>query len=254
MILYFSATGNTKWAAIKVAQITQDNLVYIPEALKDNQYKYELAEDERLGIIFPVHGWRVPIIVREYLKKLELTTSDGTPWRGYTYSICTAGDSIGKAFKYMPLKVDSAWSLIMPEAYVGLPFMDVDPKEKEMQKRAQAEKDLQSICEEVYDRKKGIFRLTEGPIPGFFSGPVGGFFEKHLITDKPFYVEADRCVKCGICANVCPVDNVIGGKGQKPEWKKEGNCLVCFNCYHHCPHHAIEYGKRTKHKGQYYYR
>lgn len=262
MIFYFSATGNTRWAALKLAAATQERLVYIPDALKKKEFEYELAEGERLGFVFPIHGWRVPLIVRKFLSHLSLKRSSSQEdaesstelWKGFSYAVCTAGDSIGKALDYLPFKVDSAWSLIMPEAYVGLPFMDVDPKDKEMAKKQKAQQQLEQICEDVYDRKKGIFQLVEGPIPRFFSGPVGGFFQKHLITDKPFWVNTDKCVKCGICSHVCPVDNVIGGKGEYPQWKQTGECLVCFNCYHHCPHHAIEYGGRTKHKGQYFFK
>lgn len=255
MILYFSATGNTKWATMKLAAATRDKLVYIPDALKNKEFEYQLSPDERLGIVFPVHGWRVPIIVREFLQRISIiSSSDHKKWSGYTYCVCTAGDSIGKALRYLPFKVDAAWSLIMPEAYVGLPFMDVDTKENERLKISKAGEQLKRICEDVFDKKTGISELVEGPIPSFFSGPVGGFFEKHLITDKPFHVEKERCVKCGICANVCPVNNIIGGKGTMPEWKKQKECLVCFNCYHHCPHHAIEYGHRTKNKGQYYFK
>lgn len=36
MIFYFSATGNTRWAARKVAQITGEKLYSIPDVVKDN--------------------------------------------------------------------------------------------------------------------------------------------------------------------------------------------------------------------------
>ena len=83
---------------------------------------------------------------------------------------------------------------------------------------------------------------------------IGGFFEHVLITDKRFHVEKDKCVKCGICANVCPVGDIKGGKGKTPEWLHHKDCLTCFCCYHHCPHHAIEFGHQTQKKGQYYYK
>ncbi|MCI7256823.1 MAG: ferredoxin, partial [Prevotella sp.] len=27
----------------------------------------------------------------------------------------------------------------------------------------------------------------------------------------------------------------------------------CLSCYHHCPHHAINYGNITKKRGQYFF-
>ena len=142
----------------------------------------------------------------------------------------------------------------MPESYVGLPFMDVDPKEKEIRKKEKSALELEEISEEIFNRKEGICRLVKGPIPWFFTKVVGGFFEKVLITDKRFHVTADKCVKCGICAHVCPVGDIDGGKGKMPVWLHHDDCLTCFNCYHHCPHHAIEFGHQTLKKGQYYFK
>ena len=142
----------------------------------------------------------------------------------------------------------------MPESYVGLPFMDVDPKEREVRKKSKSAQELAVICEEIFDRKEGVNRLVKGPIPWFFTKVVGGFFEKVLITDKRFHVEKDKCVKCGICANVCPVGDIKGGHGEYPEWQHHKDCLTCFTCYHHCPHHAIEFGRQTQKKGQYFYK
>jgi NAD-dependent dihydropyrimidine dehydrogenase PreA subunit len=132
--------------------------------------------------------------------------------------------------------------------------MDVDPTELQILKKSQTEQRLHVIMEEIYDKKKDIFRLDRGPFASLKTHIIGGFFEKYLISDKPFHVDATKCVKCGICANVCPVGDILGGFGKMPEWQHTGECLTCFNCYHHCPHHAIEFGNRTKNKGQYYFK
>ena len=188
--------------------------------------------------------------------------------RPFVYCVCTAGDSIGLTIENLNevissnpslaalgiTAVDSSYSLIMPESYVGLPFMDVDPKEREIRKKEEAAQELAVVCEEIFNRKQGVNRLVKGPIPWFFTKVVGGFFEKVLITDKRFHVEKDKCVKCGICANVCPVGDIKGGHGTYPEWLHHKDCLTCFTCYHHCPHHAIEFGRQTQKKGQYFYK
>lgn len=245
-----------------------------------------LKENERLGFVFPVHGWRVPKLVREFICKMKIQrepiqreTSDATienkakaddclKNRPFAYCVCTAGDSIGLTIENLNevisqnpslqalgiTEVSSSYSLIMPESYIGLPFMDVDPKEREIRKKENAAQELAVVCEEIFDRKEGINRLVKGPIPWFFTKVVGGFFEKVLITDKRFHVEKDRCVKCGICANVCPIGDIKGGHGEYPVWLHHKDCLTCFTCYHHCPHHAIEFGNQTQKKGQYYFK
>lgn len=276
MIFYFSGTGNTRWAAIQIGAATQERLINIADysdylsADKDIE-PFALKEGERLGFVFPVHGWRVPRLVRSFISRLRLKPfGDGISpdSKHFCYAVCTAGDSIGKTIGTLNKSLqanhqlqamgisqpDSTYSLIMPESYVGLPFMDVDPSEKEKRKKEKAAQQLKAICEDLRERKTGISHLTEGPLPWFFTHVVGGFFEHVLITDKRFHVVEERCVKCGICANVCPVGDISGGKGKKPVWLNHDDCLTCFSCYHHCPHHAIEFGRQTQKKGQYYYK
>lgn len=272
MIFYFSGTGNSKWAAKTLALETGDTLVSIPEVINSN-CSFTIEKDEHVGFIFPIHGWRVPNIVKEFLTKLTIKTlrEDTSHVKHYCFCLVTAGDSIGKAMERFQqqlksvtvndaLSLKAVCSLIMPESYVGLPGMDVDTKEKELEKKELASKQLKEFSNILKQHPHkdsnqiwGWNQLIRGPIPYFFSGPVGGFFERFLITDKPFHVDSRRCVKCGICANVCPVSDIKGDLGFEPEWLHNGKCLTCFSCYHHCPHHAIEFGKRTQKKGQYFY-
>lgn len=287
MIFYFSGTGNTKWAASKLAAATREDLISIAPYMRADDSSHNLAEpfilkeNERLGFVFPVHGWRVPKLVREFISKMKILREPSDASGGnkakaddclknppFAYCVCTAGDSIGLTIENLNevislnpslqalgiTEVSSSYSLIMPESYIGLPFMDVDPKEREIRKKENAAQELAVVCEEIFDRKEGINRLVKGPIPWFFTKVVGSFFENVLITDKRFHVEKDRCVKCGICANVCPVGDIKGGHGEYPVWLHHKDCLTCFTCYHHCPHHAIEFGNQTQKKGQYYFR
>ncbi len=287
MIFYFSGTGNTKWAASKLASATREDLISIAPYMRADDSSHNLAEpfilkeNERLGFVFPVHGWRVPKLVRELISKMKILREPSDATGGnkakaddclknppFAYCVCTAGDSIGLTIENLNevisqnpslqalgiTEVSSSYSLIMPESYIGLPFMDVDPKEREIRKKENAAQELAVVCEEIFDRKEGINRLVKGPIPWFFTKVVGSFFENVLITDKRFHVEKDRCVKCGICANVCPVGDIKGGHGEYPVWLHHKDCLTCFTCYHHCPHHAIEFGNQTQKKGQYYFK
>lgn len=264
MIFYFSGTGNTRWAAQKVAAATADRLVNIAEEMlaaetaqaSDPQFTYTLAQDERIGFFFPVHGWRPPRLVLDFLDRLHLTNADSH----YAYVVCTAGDNVGEAvsilekrLQTMGIKIDSAISLIMPESYVGLPFMDVDTPAKEQCKKMEADNKLTRFIADIMECRSGVRDITIGHWPRINSRLIGSVFVKKLVTDRPFHVVADRCLHCGKCASVCPVANIHFENGGEPSWLHNGKCLSCFACYHHCPTHAIEYGGRTKKKGQYYF-
>ena len=78
MIFYFSGTGNTKWAASKLAAATREDLISIAPYMRADDSSHNLAEpfilkeNERLGFVFPVHGWRVPKLVREFISKMKI--------------------------------------------------------------------------------------------------------------------------------------------------------------------------------------
>ena len=137
MIFYFSATGNTLWAAQQLAENIGERLVFIPEAM-DGPCHYTLAEGERIGFCFPVHAWRPPVLVRRFIQRLSFANAEDH----YCFALCTAGDTTGESMRIFrqilaqrSLHLDAVYSLIMPESYVGLPFMDVDTIDKEREKK-----------------------------------------------------------------------------------------------------------------------
>ena len=252
MIFYFSGTGNTRWAAEQLAAATQERLFFIPDELK-TACEYTLREDERIGFCFPVHGWQPPHIVRQFISSLTLHTT-----HHYVYALCTCGDSTGltmtmlaKELRAKGIELNSCQSLIMPESYVCLPFMYTDTPQREREKIEQAKVDLEKFIEVVVNRRSGYSQLTLGLTPWTFSHVIGAYFNRFMITDKKFMVDADVCLHCGKCAEVCPVGDIVFD--DTPSWKNDSSCTCCLSCYHHCPVHAINYGNITRKRGQYYY-
>lgn len=254
MIFYFSATGNSKWAAEKLASLVSDKTCDI--TTMGDHPEYSLKVGEQLGFVFPVHGWRVPSIVREFIQKLSLSHYNIST---YTYALCTAGDSVGETMtllqghlKEKGLHLNASFSIIMPESYIGLPFMYLDTYTSASTKYYNASVRLGKFADQISEGRGGE-HLDKGAFPKLYSGFLGGFFYKYLITDSCFHVDKKKCVGCGICEKVCPVKDIDCSKGNIPEWKSNGKCLTCYACLHHCPKNAISWGWFTKGKGQYYY-
>ena len=254
MIFYFSGTGNTRWAAERLAAATNERLLFIPQELKGT-CEYTLEDGERIGFCFPVHGWQPPHIVREFVDRLRIDNAGGH----YAYALCTCGDSTGLAMKMLADKLsakdivlDSCQSLTMPESYVCLPFMYTDTPEREREKKEEASRRLTDFERVVVERQTGYSQLTLGLTPWTFTHVIGAYFNRFMITDKKFTVDADVCIHCGKCAEVCPVGDITFD--DTPVWKNDSSCTCCLSCYHHCPVHAINYGRITRRRGQYYYK
>lgn len=254
MVYYFSSTGNTRWAAQAISEAIGEPLIDI--ACTNGAARVCAPQNgERIGFCFPVHGWRPPVIVREFIRHLQLQGADGH----YCWALCTAGDDIGETMdilasdlNHIGLRIHSQFSLQMPESYVGLPFMDVDPPEKEEAKIKNAAIMLRDYISIILRRQHGESHLHLSQWPRINSRLLGGAFIRWLISDRPFKVDSNRCTGCGRCARVCPVGNISLSEAT-PQWLHNGCCLTCFACYHHCPVKAIEYGHRTRNKGQYYF-
>lgn len=125
MIFYLSDTGNTGWAVKAIAAATHDKMLFILDLLRSGQDAFTLQEGERLGFCFPVHGWRPPMIVREFIKRLSVEASGH-----YVYALCTAGDNIGETMDILrkdlsvkDIPLHAAFSLIMPGVLSGLAFL-----------------------------------------------------------------------------------------------------------------------------------
>lgn len=256
MVFYFSGTGNTRWAATRIAQALGEELVSIAEAL-DSDREISLLSGERVGFCFPIHGWRPPFLVRNFVRSLHIANPEGH----YFYAFATCGDDLGLSMDYLRsdlqqagLPLHSVFSIIMPESYLFPLVEALDKPEVAERKKAEGRKSLAELLPHIQNREEGLSILNGSRWPRINSRVLGHFFLKHWVTDRPFRVDADLCARCGKCADVCPVANIQGERGQLPQWLHNGRCTTCFSCYHHCPKHAILFGHRTKGRRQYFFR
>lgn len=68
-------------------------------------------------------------------------------------------------------------------------------------------------------------------------------FVKSAITPRPYIIE-ERCVRCGLCVNMCPVTpkavNWHDGDKRKPPSYEYERCIRCYCCQEICPESAIQ--------------
>ena len=250
MLFYFSGCGNSRHLAETIAAQLNDKLIFIPEAARENRFEYTLAEGERLGFVFPVYAWAPPKLVLDFVKQLQLTTKPE-----YLYFACTCGDECGhtekifrKAITEKGWELSACFSMKMPETYIGMPGFKLDTEENARKKIEAAEVTMNRNIPRLLNKEQ-FSEMILGGAPWLKSYVINGSFNK-FATDDRKYRFTEKCINCGKCVNICPLQNIKLEDGH-PVWLH--HCTMCMACYHHCPVNAIQYGKGTVGKGQYYF-
>ena len=251
MIYYFSGCGNSKHVAETIATKLNDTLVFIPQAEREGHYDYTLAEGERLGFVFPIYAWAPPKLVLDFIQKLQLADKPE-----YVYFACTCGDECGHTEKVFRKVIEekgwvlsACFSMKMPETYIGMPGFKLDTKENARKKIEAAEVCMSHNIPRLINKER-FSEMVLGSAAWLKTYLINGSFNK-FATDDRKYRSTEKCIGCGKCVSACPLQNISLEDGH-PKW--HGHCTMCMSCYHHCPVNAIQYGKGTEGKGQYYFK
>lgn len=245
MILYFSASGNSRYVAKLTAQALNEERVCLNDRIKNNDF-CELHSEKPFVLVCPVFAWRIPRIVEEHLQKSSLTGSDKV------YLLVTTCGSSGNTGEYAQRFFEKlgkhfmGWhTFYMPGSYVA--FMENPDPAQAPRKNAAAKEALSELLPLIREEKRlPTFLVTGGG--RFMSWAANPFFYRHIIG-KPGFYSTESCIGCGKCEKVCPLNNIVMD-GAKPRWND--HCTHCMACVHRCPKQAIEFRKITIGKNRFY--
>ncbi len=238
VIYWFSGTGNSFHLA-KAMQEGLDDVEMIPvvKALDD-----DIEPSKRIGLVFPVYAWGPPAIVAKFIAKLPSDIPE------YLFAAATYGGDPGSTMaitrgmlKRRGLVMNASFAVKMVENY---PPMGGPPAEEKQRKiNGAAETEIAQIINRIREGASGDF-VKKNLFFSLIGSMVYPIFRRALSTKSgsKFYAD-EKCSLCGICARICPVQNVRLLEGEKPTW---GNrCEQCFACFHWCPEKAVQTGRKT---------
>lgn len=251
MILYYSGTGNSRYAASIIAAQAGDELVCMNDIMRDriqNPYvaQYAFRSDRPFVFVCPTYCWRMPRIVEQFIRKSRFEGCRDA------YFYLTCGSGTGAAAKHaesfcqeMEFHFMGLGSVRMPENYITL-FSA--PSYDDAQGIIRAAVSQIESAGRLIGMSKPIADPNEGTGIHALPTKLNTLFYKHFVNDKKYTVK-DSCIGCGSCAKICPLANIVLEDG-RPVWN--GNCTQCMACIGICPQNAIEYGRRSQNKRRYY--
>ena len=249
MIFYFSATGNSKYAAERIAAATDDRLIFLRDAVRSRSYRYDVSRESRIGFVIPVYFQGLPSILNFFLEKLELTGYRDQ----YLYVVLTCGsrtgDAAGQLAKLLGkkgLSLSAQFGIPMVDNYVPM-FKVAGPEEIEKRLDA-AEAYIDDAARAIRAKGAGDYNRSRGAAPGVMTGTLYPLYA-HGRSTKPFVV-TDHCIGCGLCQEICPCGAILISGG-KPAWIKS-QCVRCLGCLHRCPAQAIHWKTPSEDRGRYY--
>ena len=216
-VLYFSPTGGTE----KVAQIIAGELK--ADALDITTFGYDLSydADELLFFCFPVYGGRIP---SPLYKRMDGVRGDRTPAvmvavygnRHYDDAVLEL-KTLGEAAGCVTLGAAAfvAQHCLNPDMGRGRP----DASDLAVMKR------FGSALRAKAD-------VLAGSMPPLSVPGAVPYKEYKPTPFAPELLDAETCIRCGLCARTCPVRIIDSETYAVTEPER---CLFCFGCVRICP-------------------
>lgn len=208
MIIYFSATGNSKYCAEFLASQTNDKVILLNDMMKNNIHVLDCENCGSLGIIAPTYDMGLAYSVSEFLEGLDF---QNVPENCYVYGVFTCGsvcgdcgDTLRKILAKKSLKLKAAFVVVMPDNYVLMFKQKSDAVKNDM--LAKADVTLGEIADLVANKRE-IFKL-KGKMPRFVMFLIHKFFIPSQRKVKSF---KDNCACCLACLHRCPVQAINRG-------------------------------------------
>jgi len=237
IIYYFTGTGNSLYAAKKLAENLGECSVFSMAC--SHPAEQIGGADTQIGFVFPSYYGNLPRIVHRFISELDIHPDS------WIFGVVTMGAPFGvgavaalqKALGEKGLVLQYGRGIVMPANYIIKYNGPSD--EKAAKRNAKADKRLKRIAGDIMVKKNGV---RKNPIT------ADNLYNNTESLDAAFFFE-DQCTGCGQCERICPVRNIRLTDG-RPVWQHR--CEHCVACIQWCPQKAIQYGSITKDRRRYH--
>ncbi len=233
--LYFSGTGNTKYCVEQFVKMYGDSAEAF--SIEDENVPSAISESDILVIGYPVQYSCIPKILRDYIEQHR------DLWHGKkVYIIATmamfSGDGAGvlsRCLRKYGAETIGGLHLIMPDSICDEKVLK-RPLEENRALVAAASEKIRAAAEAMKSGRPAKDGLGIGSRMLGFLGQRLLFGGKTRRYSSKLKIAADKCVGCGKCVELCPMNNLSLRDGCAVA---QGQCTMCYRCIAKCPKGAI---------------
>ena len=246
-IFYFSGTGNSLFVAKETQKrIPESEMIPIIGLLKKDRI---IGKGKAVGFVFPVHALTIPVAVRKFIRRVDLTEAE------YIFAIATRYGTVFHGFrkieqllkkKKKSLDAQFVINMCMNDSRQGI--YNTPSKEEIDECEQKALKKLDTAAEIILARGSHIEDIGDHKIKSA-SNPVSAFLIERFVLKLfdisehtkgvNYFYHDNKCTGCGVCEKVCLSEkiSIIDGK---PVWSKNKFCFMCFACLNFCPMKSVQ--------------
>ena len=198
MIIYFSGSGNSLAVARKIAEKTDDRLIHLNDAAET-----DLAGESVIGLIYPAYSWDAPLIVKSLVPRLSISPA------AYVYIVVTCGSTPGNAIPTVIEILSKKGINVQYSRIISVPDSSAicfgNNANEQFDKFGRVPAAVDEIVRDVTERRQSLTHHKRGLQANFINSRAFFPIATWLVRQ---HVNNDKCIGCGICANVCPCKNI----------------------------------------------
>lgn len=234
-IYYFSGTGNTLLVVLKMQEVFMENDIDTHTYPLEDPNLQNVDLNHTVGIAFPVAILSTYNFVWDFVRSLP--EASGTK----IFMVDTlAGFSGGVVGPMREIVINKGYEPIGAKEIIMPPNVFYIQNEDTCQRKVV--KGLVEARKYALDLIDGKAKWGRVPVLSdamYYTSLFGLKLVETDLNQKWFYmgVDKEKCNKCGICVQLCPLNNIEMQQGDYPTHHL--HCEYCLRCTSFCPRGAI---------------